>query len=214
MDNKEYLLKRLRQYKTEDEKSIFINQKLTSCYMNGDTRDWVTVFSCVETKYLIDIGFKKGANFEFAFTNSSEDSDKKFQHLLLWLERTKQINLVSSENVNNCLLSATLVYQDLKDPLNNTHKNLNSLYENHILKNKIDIFFADNAIFLNLSNMKNKYMIDFLIKNHYKDILSSDELHQKLINNQRHEFSSYLLKESLSCTLKNEKKIYANKIKI
>ncbi len=214
MDNKEYLLKRLNQYKTESERGIFVNQQLTYCYMNGDTKDWVTIFSCAETNKLINIGFKNGANFEFAFTNSSQDSDIKFNHLLLWLERAGQINLVNSNNVNNCLLSATLTYKDLNKPLSNIHKNLNAIYENHILKSKIDIFFSDNAIFLNLSNMKNIYMIDFLIKNHHQEILVNDKLHQMLKENQREKFSSYLRNESLSYTLKDENKSNMKKIKI
>ena len=196
-------LKRLNQKTNLKEKADFVNQQLTLCYMNGDSSYWLTIFSNSETKKLVDITYKNGANFEFSFTNSAKDASDKFSHLLLWLELNNQIDKISSENINNCLLSSTLSNQDKTIYTTNIRKNLKSIYENELLKNKIDLSYSEYGIIKNLSNMKNNFMIDFLIINHYKYILEDNNLHKNLESIGRKEFSIYLKQNCLSILLKN-----------
>lgn len=195
--------KRLNQKTNLKEKADFVNQQLTLCYMNGDSSDWLTIFSNSETKKLVDITYKNGANFEYSFTSSAKDASDKFSHLLLWLELNNQIDKISSENINNCILSSTLSNQDKTIYTTNIRKNLKSIYENELLKNKINLSYSEYGIIKNLSNMKNNFMIDFLIKNHYKEILKDNNLHKNLESIGRKEFSIYLKQNCLSILLKN-----------
>lgn len=205
MNNPDSLIKSLNSLKTENEKKQFVNQKLTTFYLSNDADSLCLIFNNSQFNKYIDISFKNGANFEHAYIMAINGQPNIFSDLLIFLEKTNQIDRVQSENINNCLLSSTLSRHKNIDQAKQQHKPLLLIYNHNILRSKISIDYSDYAIVINLSNQKNIYMADFLIEHHHNEIISNHHLHKKLKSIAKQEFSSYLMNNSLSLIMKNKK---------
>ncbi len=217
MNNIESLKKHLTFIQQEDERKEFVNQTLASFYLNKNKESLSFFLNDNQLNKYVDILFKKGANFEHCYNMSINNQPIFFIELVTFLEQTNQITKITSENVNNCLLSSTLLRYKNIEQAEQQNIPLEVIYKNNVLKDKISINYAEYAIFMNLSNHKNSYMTDFLIVNHYEEIIKDKGLHKKLRAIDKKEFSSYIMNKSLSLILNsnnNDLIIKSRKIKI
>lgn len=217
MDQIESVRKSLNLIQKEGEKKEIVNQTLARFYLNKNKESLSLLLEDNQLNKYVDILFKKGANFEHCYNMSINNKPSVFIELLDFLEQTNQITQITSENINNCLLSSTLSRYKNIEQAEKKHIPLEIIYKTKVLRDKISINYAEYAIFMNLSNHKNSYMTDFLIVNHYEEIIKDKGLHKKLRAIDKKEFSSYIMNKSLSLILNsnnNDLIIKSRKIKI